>query len=278
MTNTDFLGKAMSDDSNCKDEMKRFFLDINSSEHVLENLSHAIKMQKIGELMATICHEIINPITIINGKLQVIQEICTSTDELNYEILENIKSIRAANTRIHAITNSVLKASFNGVSKNNISNFKDTLAIVLDVMGQELKNSKINVVQRMETDIGILKIDQGELIQILINLISNSIDAIKSSCVSGSGQIIIKQSVYKKHMRITIQDNGCGISDIHGTKIFEPFFTTKESGKGLGLGLSIVSKIISKNGGKIKFNPADNDGVVFKVYLPFKSVPIAQSL
>ena len=117
-----------------------------------------------------------------------------------------------------------------------------------------------------------LEIDHDQIIQVLTNLINNSIHAMPNG-----GKIIIHTEGNKHDIFLKIEDNGTGIPQKNLSKIFEPFFTTKQSGQGTGLGLSVIYGIIKMHKGDISVKSnTDPDkgptGTTFKIRLPKKSM------
>ena len=100
-----------------------------------------------------------------------------------------------------------------------------------------------------------------------MNLIMNACDAIKDANQK-NGKITIGCKVANNMALITIQDNGCGMSDETKSKLFEPFYTTKEVGHGTGLGLSITFGIVQKHEGSLTVESKPNQGSTFKLLLP----------
>ncbi|MBN2758427.1 MAG: ATP-binding protein [Bacteroidales bacterium] len=107
--------------------------------------------------------------------------------------------------------------------------------------------------------------NQGQLHQVFINLLVNSVQAIKDK-----GNIKIKTEIENNNIKVSIKDNGVGISEENLSKIFDPFFTTKEVGKGTGLGLSISNIIIEEHKSKIYFNSEINKGTEVIIIFPLK--------
>ena len=108
----------------------------------------------------------------------------------------------------------------------------------------------------------------------LINILSNAIDAIRSRLVELPnlvGKITISTNQTANETSILIQDNGVGIPEELLQRIFDPFYTTKEVGAGTGLGLSISYGIIEQHGGRIEVDSQVKEGANFKIYLPLRT-------
>ena len=124
---------------------------------------------------------------------------------------------------------------------------------------------------------GNVRLAAGELQGLIVNLFSNAVDAldgIQGEILINCHQIELFDSAVSmelspgQHVKITVEDNGSGISEDIVQRIFDPFFTTKDAGKGVGLGMSIVHSTISEAGGNIFVESELGTGTTFTIYLP----------
>jgi two-component system, NtrC family, sensor kinase len=113
----------------------------------------------------------------------------------------------------------------------------------------------------------LIETDRGKLQQIILNLINNAFQAIDNGCRLN----VRAETAGSAAVQLSIQDNGCGISEAHLNKVFEPFFTTKKEGQGTGLGLSITYGLVKKLHGDISVNSKPGEGTTFVVTLPVHS-------
>ena len=125
----------------------------------------------------------------------------------------------------------------------------------------------ITVEKRLNNSLPGVSVDEGQLQQVLINLLVNAADAIGDD--GGTISVITSavQSDGKEYAQIEVADTGCGIAQENLTKVFEPFYSTKEQ-KGIGLGLSIVWGIIDKHQGTIAVDSEPGEGATFTIRLP----------
>jgi len=141
---------------------------------------------------------------------------------------------------------------------------KSNMNILRRVIGED-----IELVTVLDPALRSIKVDEGQIEQVLLNLAVNSRDA-----MSRGGKLTIQTAnatangAGSEHVILAVSDTGCGMDAATQLRVFEPFFTTKESGRGTGLGLSIVSGIIKQNGGKIELDTKPGEGTTFKIYLP----------
>jgi C4-dicarboxylate-specific signal transduction histidine kinase len=109
-----------------------------------------------------------------------------------------------------------------------------------------------------------------EFNQVLTNLVQNALDALPAD---GAGRVDVRIWNEEAALLLSVKDNGCGITPEQRNKIFTPFYTTKEVGKGMGLGLSIVWRVVTSIGGTVQVASQPGEGTEFKLRLPALSVP-----
>lgn len=219
------------------------------------------KMNVISELVSGIAHEIRNPITSINGFIELLK--IKKNDE---EFINKFIEIVSKDTqRIVNLLNSFIK--FSRPTDYQISDV-DLASVVresIDIMSYQIKQKGIIVKNYIDSSI-IVKGNYNLLLQVFTNLIINSIQAIDKK----DGEIEIGYMNYyekdSEYIVIYVKDNGVGIPKEIQDKVFDPFFTTKNDGTGLGL--SICQKIIMDLKGIIKIKSKENEGTTVMVFLP----------
>ncbi len=153
-------------------------------------------------------------------------------------------------------------------------------------MLQRLLGEDIELVTRMDTALGRVDADAGQLEQVMLNLAVNARDAMPQGgrLTLQATNVDLDQAaatqfvgiIPEPYIRLTVTDTGCGMDAAAQSHIFEPFFTTKGPGKGIGLGLFTASGIISQNGGHIAVDSRPNQGAKFTIYLPRVEAPIEE--
>ena len=212
------------------------------------------RLATIGSLAAGVAHEINNPLANISLYSQMLMKKKDKTINSKLKIIFD-ESNRAAN-----ISKSLLEFARQSEPKLTNANINLEIEKALAILGHELKNIKL--VTLLE-NIPLILIDVEQIKQVLINLISNSIQAIEKN-----GEIRIKTFIRNNFLNISISDNGCGIQPENISKIFDPFFTTKGLGEGTGLGLSICYGIIKRHNGSIDVESEVGSGTTFTIKLP----------
>ncbi len=254
------------------------------------------KMASLGMVTAGMAHEINNPMTFVYAGVNVLKkEINTCREMVKGFISSNgneVKNISEPKTNNFLIKYSDTQKSVNqtiadielGAKRvtdiiNSLQNFsrlneddvkiidlKESIEFSIKILGQYAKQKKISISTNFNSDIPQIECFPASINQVLVNLISNSIDA----CTNNNGIIEVEVSINKKTCIIKIKDNGCGIENKNLDKIFDPFFTTKKTGNGTGLGLSICYNIIKKHNGNIIAENNKDNGACFTVEMPIK--------
>lgn len=238
-----------------------------------EQLIQSQKMEAIGNLAGGVAHDFNNLLTIISGYGDLIE----SNPATNDDNRKNIKEILTASRRGADLSRQLL--SFSRRRQINTKTLDlNELIRGMHKMLTRLLGEHIELIQNLEPDREKISADPGMLGQVIMNLVVNSRDAIGGRgriTISTRSAVFSEDSTYfQSDIRpghficLTIEDDGCGMSQETARKIFEPFFTTKEEGKGTGLGLAVAYAIIKQHQGWVHVYSEPGQGTSFKIYLP----------
>ena len=238
-------------------------------------LVQTAKMASLGELVAGVAHEINNPLafvishltTVMEGLAGILQEIEPHLSDKSHIRLNKLQQrLQDMQTGLERIKDLVIKLrTFSRLDEGEFKqvNIEECIESVLTLLQYRLKD-RITVVRRYGDD-NIINCYPGPLNQVIMNVISNAIDAIE-----GQGVITITTKKTDAVYSITIADTGKGIPDDIRDRVFEPFFTTKPVGQGTGLGLSISFGIVKKHGGKLEIRSGQSSGTEVIITIPWK--------
>ncbi len=261
------------------------------------------KMASLGQLTAGIAHEINNPINFVSSNVkplkrdvEIIIDLMNKIETIGMKEISKEEKTKEIETlkkdfdfnylmeEIHFLLKGINEGSsrtaeivkglrlFSRVDEDDIklANIHDGLDSTLIIVNNTL-NNKILIVKEYADEIPKIECYPGKLNQVFLNILSNSVYAIKAKFNENpGGQITLKTEVKEDKIQISLSDNGTGMDETTQRKLFEPFFTTKPVGEGTGLGLSIVFNTINKHNGKIKVESQFNEGTTFTITLPIK--------
>ena len=242
-----------------------------------KEIIRAEKLASVGRLSAGIAHEIGNPIGIVMGYLELLQQKDIPAAEKKEYIHRTEAEIERINTIIRQLLE-ISRPSNVGLKAVSAHDLIDDIAEVLNV--QPLM-SNIELECRLEAENDKIMADSNQLRQVFLNLIINAADAVSAEGKANNGKLLIQSSLvgetpepsqdqqdHQAHLQIMFIDNGPGISEENIANIFDPFYTTKEPGKGTGLGLSVSFMIIEGFGGKMTVSSKIGEGTTMTLLLP----------
>lgn len=225
----------------------------------------ASKMATLGEVAVGIAHEINNPLTIIMSRVAKLERKLEQKSLLDLEFAESINKINQTIERIGKIINGLRHFAHSGGDKKTNVTIDRVIMDSLELCQERLKKNEIELtILRPKFDVEVSAHDT-QLIQVLLNLIINSLDAIKDL---SEKWIEIEYKIEKDHLNIIVRDSGHGLASEVANKIMNPFYTTKEKGLGTGLGLYLSKTIIENHEGRLFYN-SESKHTEFIVELPY---------
>ena len=243
------------------------------AERLNEQLLEAGKLASIGELSAGVAHEINNPLAIILTERQLlldaVQHAPIADPEFQEQFSDSMSQIDIQVQRCKRITQNLLRFSRRTESMIETVDLNGFIREVIDLMEREARTSGIKFFSELDPQLPPLLSDPSQLQQVLLNLITNAIDA-HDGKPYGSIRVSTRADHRLQQAELTVADTGVGIKPEHLRRIFDPFFTTKAVGKGTGLGLSICYSIIRRLGGNISVRSEPGKGTEFTIVLPFR--------
>ncbi|HHT9146329.1 MAG TPA: PAS domain S-box protein, partial [Candidatus Wunengus sp. YC61] len=240
--------------------------DITDKKKIEEQIRRSERLASIGELAASIAHEIRNPLGAISNSVCMLKQDLS----LNGDDQKLFEMVVEETDRLNNIITNFL--TFAHPAEYHFSK-TDILAIINETLllleQDERFNEKIKIIKVYENNIPKVYLDQNWIRKVFWNLLVNSIDAMPRG---GKIHIHVRRPKVpnNEEIEIVVADTGKGIPPEIMKKIFEPFFTTKKT-KGTGLGLSIVHRIVDNHGGVIDVKSERNKGTAFTIRLPIKN-------
>ncbi|XRG77871.1 HAMP domain-containing sensor histidine kinase [Rossellomorea sp. GAMAL-10_SWC] len=232
-------------------ETKVIALEANHKE-----IQQAKQLNSIGQLAATIAHEIRNPITVVKGFAQLFQKTKTMNPEEKYYVDTMLKELEYA----QIIINDYLSLAKPQTETLQVVEVNKEILNVTDLLASMANSQSIGFHLNLN-QILYTKINPIEFKQVLVNLMKNAIESMHDA-----GFITINLLQENEYALIEIIDTGIGMSQETIEKLGTPFYSLKE--RGTGIGLTVCFNIIEKFKGKIKVSSKENEGSIFRIYLP----------
>ena len=241
-----------------------------------QQLVRATRLAELGQMAAGFAHEINNPLQIMKSDRTLIEMIVSdlrkkgNLEEPDVKDLEeSLNQLKVQIERCAKITQTILE-----FGRKNEPEEKDVDVGAFISQGTSMISEKasvqgIRLKKEFSEQTPLLRADPSQLQQVLLNLLNNAIDAITERHGSEGGELSVQAGpAAGGRVRISVTDNGAGISPDNLKKIFTPFFTTKPPGKGTGLGLYVCYGIIEGMGGTMEVESQRGVGTTFIVHLP----------
>lgn len=238
----------------------------SKTEHALrqtqDELVQAAKLAVLGQMSASISHELNNPLAAIrsfadNGRRFLERDKFDRVDD-------NLSRISALTERMAKISNQLRsfarKSDVNEVSQMDIA---PVIMAAKELLAPQFKSKMVALELQLEQDLPEVELNPIQFEQVVINLLTNALQAVEEQ---EARQVIISTSIEGQQLNVHVDDNGPGISIDEQQSLFEPFYTTKKNG--LGLGLSISQQITQAMGGLLKVSQSPIGGARFTLSLP----------
>ncbi|HYM77352.1 MAG TPA: ATP-binding protein [Candidatus Dormibacteraeota bacterium] len=254
------------------DVIEGTIVDITDRHLLDERLRQSQKMEAVGQLAGGVAHDFNNLLTVIQGYGRLLKDRLQDG-----EAQKHLGQIEVASDRAASLTRQLLAFSRKQVLQPKVVNL-NTLVANIGQMLHRLIGENIELVTKLSGDLALVKVDFGQIEQVIVNLALNARDAMPNGgkLTIETVNVDLDRSYAEKHVGVTpgsyvmlaVSDTGTGMSPETQARIFEPFFTTKEMGRGTGLGLSIVYGIVKQSGGNIWIYSELGHGTSFKIYFP----------
>ncbi|HKQ62237.1 MAG TPA: PAS domain S-box protein [Candidatus Polarisedimenticolaceae bacterium] len=253
------------------------FADVAERKRLQAQFHQSQKMEAIGTLAGGVAHDFNNLLTVITGYA----ELLLSQLPAEGRSREHVRQIGQASERAAALTRQLLAFSRKQVVEPKVLSLNAVVSDLEKMLGR-LIGEDVRLTTVLDPAAGRVRMDPGQMEQIVLNLVVNSRDAMPQggALTLETANVELDRQVEPdvepgRYVLLAVSDTGCGIDAETLSHIFEPFFTTKGLGKGTGLGLATVYGIVQQGGGHIAVASEPGRGTTFRIYLPRVEEPAA---
>jgi PAS domain S-box-containing protein len=230
--------------------------DVSERKKMDEFIQKTEKLSVVGQLAASVAHEIRNPLTSIKGFLQIMEKESYKPNYVDI-MLSEIEDVEE-------IVEEFLSLAKPQASKMSPTDITALLQHVVTLIGAQAALKNVEIVQEVDSDLPLIYCDEHQIKQVFINVLQNAVEA-----MMGGGVITIQAMRHNlENIKFCFIDQGCGIAEDRIKNIGEPFYSTKE--KGTGLGLMVSHKIVQEHQGTIHIKSIVNRGTTIEVILPIE--------
>jgi PAS domain S-box-containing protein len=237
--------------------------DISRLRKTERSLAQAERLSSLGEIVAGVAHELNNPLSGVVGYAELLQG--TVSEE---NVLHDLERIVESSRRCQKIVMNLLSFSRKHKAEKARHDLNYCVEKVLELKEYHLRANTILPVLELEAQLPSTRFDFHQIEQVVLNLIQNAEQAIRST--GNGGSIAMRTYQEGDYLVLEVEDDGPGIEDEVRDRVFDPFFTTKDIGEGTGLGLSVSFGIVQEHGGELELAESEEGkGACFRLRLPW---------
>lgn len=240
--------------------------NITKERDLQERLSQAAKLATVGEFTAGVVHEVLNPLNIISGRVQILLD----RPDLDPAVAQSLRVMTAQVTRLSRIAENLLAFARQRPLRRVRTAVNALVEEAVQAYELLLTEAGLRVERRYADGLPELSLDRDQMVQVLTNLLSNAKDATPAGGVVTVATGLAVEAE-KRWVTIAVADTGAGIPEAQRARLFTPFYTTKEEGKGTGLGLSVSYGLVRGHGGTITVESAVGRGSTLTVVVPVEA-------
>ena len=230
------------------------------------DLAHINRVSMMGELAASIAHEVNQPFSgIVSNGSACLRWLSGDPPDVG-EVREAVRDIVRDGKRAGEVIARIRALTKRAAPPTEKLDLNETVQEVLALVGDEAKRNSVTIRTRFASNLSPVSGDRVQLQQVILNLVMNAIEAMSAVDDRARELVINTSNVDAEHVQVSIEDSGPGLDPTAASKIFDPFYTTKPAG--MGMGLSISRSILENHGGRLWATANNGSGASFHFSLP----------
>jgi two-component system NtrC family sensor kinase len=267
----DRLREALGETNRAAEELEAKVAERTAQlQQAQRHLVRADRLASLGQLAASVAHEINNPLSGVLNFSALMSRILKDDGVPRERVPEfrgYLERVSEQTARAGRIVSDLLAFSRRSKPQRAPSDLNAIVRATVDVVSHKLKLLGVEAALDLDESLSLLPCDASQMQQVVLNLVMNGAEATRPH---GSGRVSVRTRRGRdgESAVLEVTDDGEGIARETLDRIFDPFFTTKDDGKGVGLGLAVVYGIVESHGGRIEVRTAPGQGTTFEVTLP----------
>jgi PAS domain S-box-containing protein len=266
------IARDVTKEKEMQDKLSTAYRELSDSHQRLkesqEHLIQAEKLTSLGQLAASVAHEVNNPLSGVLVYTQLLMKKIAAGSMPKETALEYLNKMEFELIRSTKLIRNLLDFARQSPPAFREVNINEIVTRSFDLAAHSAELQHVQVTKELDPSLPKVTADFDQLLQVCTNLVLNAIQAMPEG-----GKLTLRTSVENDQIKIEVQDTGYGISPENMRKLFTPFFTTKREVKGVGLGLAVSHGITQRHNGRIEVKSKQGEGSTFTVYLPVRHEP-----
>jgi PAS domain S-box-containing protein len=248
--------------------------DMKTAEEQLRRQREALyqseKLAAMGTLLASVAHELNNPLSVVRGQANLLRR-----DAAGGPLVVRTEKIEKAAERCARIVANFLALARQRPPERQRVALRTVVEAAVELLSYSLQLDRVEVRLELADDVPLIEADGHQLQQVLINLITNAHHALRETSAPRRITVRTRLDAVRSRVVLEVSDSGPGVPAELRQRIFDPFFTTKPADRGTGLGLSMCQEIVQAHGGTIGVGGHEGGGAVFWIEIPVSNVPLS---
>lgn len=240
----------------------------NELQHTRSELAHVGRVTTMGELAASIAHEVNQPLGAIVGNADICRNWLQEADVDLKQVAEALDDIASDGHRASQIISRIRSLVKKHVPEKSLLNLSDIAREVVGLVGHEAQQKQVTIYSQLGESLPAVEADRVQLQQVLLNLVMNGLEAMNDTAAN-QRELTVQTVMSDGNVVAAVSDRGIGIEPAKAEQLFKPFHTTKANG--LGMGLAISRSIIESFGGKLWAEANAGGGAIFSFSLPART-------
>jgi len=241
-------------------------LDVHDPRSIGAEAAHRARLMQAGRMLASVVHEINNPLAVIQGYAQLLLDRLSAEDERR-----DVQCILDETRRLALLVEDMLSFTRRGTDAVETVDLQRVVQAALNLTAHDMRQARVSLLANLPREPSLVRGSHGIYVQVLLNLLGNARQSLETRPEGPRGIVVRVEPAPPEasYIDVVVSNNGPPIAPELAEAIFEPFFTTKADGEGSGLGLALSRELLARYGASLRLDPPAPDGPAVSFRLSF---------